>query len=255
MDDGYWDQAEVGGTVFSEFDCPVTTFTTTGFLDGTLWFWWDRIDCIFRRTRRTALDVAVGDISWRAEWAADDGRRCAQEQFIAACKTVRNAEKLAAIESLADRAEVAVPKVAPREYAPLQWRDLPRYEKKGMTFGPHTVTHPVLSRVDDSQCKWEISESWRALLDHAARPVPVFCFPNGKPADFGSRETSLLKETGLRGAVTGVPGYVAARTAADRRDSLYFAPRFAYEGHHLLVLQSASGLERLKELFRREAPR
>lgn len=33
--------------MFAEFDCPFTTFLTTGFLDRTLWFWWDRIEYVF----------------------------------------------------------------------------------------------------------------------------------------------------------------------------------------------------------------
>lgn len=37
IDDGYVDQAEIAGGVFAEFDCPVTTFVATGFLDGHLW--------------------------------------------------------------------------------------------------------------------------------------------------------------------------------------------------------------------------
>ena len=28
MDDGYFDQATVGGAIFAEFDCPVTTFVS-----------------------------------------------------------------------------------------------------------------------------------------------------------------------------------------------------------------------------------
>jgi hypothetical protein len=54
IDDGYLDQAEIAGPIFSEFDCPVTTFVTTGFLDGALWLWWDKIEYVFSNTRRFA---------------------------------------------------------------------------------------------------------------------------------------------------------------------------------------------------------
>src|SRR5262245_38025762 len=50
FDDGYQDQATIGAGIFSEFDCPVTTFVTTGFVDRTMWFWWDRIQYVFRET-------------------------------------------------------------------------------------------------------------------------------------------------------------------------------------------------------------
>jgi peptidoglycan/xylan/chitin deacetylase (PgdA/CDA1 family) len=39
IDDGYIDQATIAAPIFAEFGCPVTTFVSTGFLDGKLWFW------------------------------------------------------------------------------------------------------------------------------------------------------------------------------------------------------------------------
>ncbi|MEO8195040.1 MAG: hypothetical protein ABI681_14400, partial [Gemmatimonadales bacterium] len=54
IDDGYLDQASVAAPAFAEFDCPVTTFVTTGFLDGALWFWWDRIEYVFDNTKLTS---------------------------------------------------------------------------------------------------------------------------------------------------------------------------------------------------------
>ncbi|MEN6527960.1 MAG: polysaccharide deacetylase family protein [Candidatus Polarisedimenticolia bacterium] len=253
IDDGYWDQAEIGGAVFAEYDCPVTTFATTGFLDGTLWFWWDRVDYVLRRTARPSLEASVGNVAWRAATAGDADRRRARAEFVALCKSVSEEDKLAAIERLAERAEVALPSAPPLEYAPLSWTDLPRYEARGMTFGPHSVTHPVLSRVGDEQSRGEIEGSWRTLRDRASRPAPIFCYPNGKATDFGPRETRLLAEVGLRGAVTGVSGYATAAGADERGDCLYRVRRFAYEAHPLLVLQCASGFERVKQLIRREA--
>ncbi len=60
IDDGYFDNAHIGGPVFAEFDCPVTTFVTTGFLDGKIWFWWDKLTTIFERTRRRELRARIG---------------------------------------------------------------------------------------------------------------------------------------------------------------------------------------------------
>ena len=253
IDDGYWDQAEIGGAVFAEYDCPVTTFVTTGFLDGALWFWWDRIDYVLRRTARSSLAASVGTAAWRAATVTDDDRRRARAELVGLCKGVSEDDKLAAIDELAARAEVTLPAAPPREYAPLSWTDLPRWEARGMTFGPHSVTHPVLSRVGDEQSRGEIDGSWRTLRARASRPAPIFCYPNGKATDFGPRETRLLAEIGLRGAVTGVSGYATAAGAGERGDCLYRVRRFAYEAHPLLVLQCASGFERVKQLIRREA--
>src|SRR5205814_226357 len=47
VDDGYFDFAERGARVFAEFDCPVSMFLVTGFLDGELWLWWDKVRYLF----------------------------------------------------------------------------------------------------------------------------------------------------------------------------------------------------------------
>ncbi|MEO7819486.1 MAG: hypothetical protein ABIS18_10165 [Actinomycetota bacterium] len=63
IDDGYMDQAEIAGPVFAEFDCPVTTFVTSGFLDGQLWFWWDKIEHIFSMTSRKSIKISLPQLN------------------------------------------------------------------------------------------------------------------------------------------------------------------------------------------------
>ena len=60
IDDGYFDHGLIGGPIFAEFDCPVTIFAVTGFLDGTDWLWWDRTQFICEQTSKTQLTVRVG---------------------------------------------------------------------------------------------------------------------------------------------------------------------------------------------------
>jgi hypothetical protein len=52
VDDGYADFAHVAAPVFAEFDCPVTVFVTSGFLDGQHWCWWDRVAVALTALRR-----------------------------------------------------------------------------------------------------------------------------------------------------------------------------------------------------------
>ena len=86
IDDGYADQATIGAPVFAEFDCPVTTFVTTGFLDRAMWFWWDRVTYIFSRTRAQRLRARLGvqqlDYAWSG--AVERQRMC--DDFIRRCR-------------------------------------------------------------------------------------------------------------------------------------------------------------------------
>ncbi len=248
IDDGYADQAEIGGPVFAEYDCPVTTFVTTGFLDRALWFWWDRITYVFNRTRARRVRIRLGDRPVEYSWDGAGERQLACEGFIALCKTASDEEKERGIRALASEADVPLPGAAPPEYAPMTWDMVRRCEDGGMTFGPHTVNHPILSRTDDPASEREILESWRRVREEARRPVPVFCYPNGQPGDYGPREMHILERLKLLGAVVGSAAY--ANSAALRKGDLarYQVPRFSWPVGVPELAQYASGLARVKDL-------
>ncbi len=252
LDDGYLDQAAVAAPAFARYDCPVTTFVTTGFLDGELWFWWDRIEYLFRRTTRQACRVTLAGQVLDWAWQSTAERRRAQMDFTTRCKRVPDAEKHAAIDRLAGELGIALPSVPPPEYAPMSWDQLRACESRGMSFGPHTVTHPILSQTPDDQAAREIGGSWQRLSSETASAVPVFCYPNGQSPDFGPREVALLRAQGLLGAVVGEPGY--ADVAGFHRDpeQPFRVRRFSYPDEQPLVLQVVSGVERAKQIIRRE---
>jgi peptidoglycan/xylan/chitin deacetylase (PgdA/CDA1 family) len=253
IDDGYVDQATIAAPIFADFECPVTTFVSTGFLDGNLWFWWDRIEYVFARTARRSIQVRLGNAALAYQWEDDQQRIRVMDEFAALCKRVPETEKLAGIKRLADAAEVEVPSTPPAHCAPMSWEQLRDCEKLGMTFGPHTVTHPVLSRTDDAIASFEITESWTRLRAEAHRPVPIFCYPNGGWDDFGEREISVLRRLGLAGAVVGEPGYANAQTFQEEDASRFRVQRFGFPDELPHMIQYVSGVERFKQILRRTA--
>lgn len=253
IDDGYIDQATVAAPIFAEFDCPVTTFVSTGFLDGKIWFWWDQIEYIFQHAACRSVEVPLGNSLLGYRWSNEDQRVQAQEEFTEKCKRVTQEEKLTAISRLAQAAGVAVPESPPSHCAPMSWEQLRACERIGMTFGPHSVVHPVLARTTDGQARYEITESWARLCAEARSPVPVFCYPNGGWDDFGDREIGLLRQLGFLGAVVGEPGYASAIAFQRNEDSPFRVQRFSLPDGLPHVVQYVSGVERFKQILRRSA--
>jgi peptidoglycan/xylan/chitin deacetylase (PgdA/CDA1 family) len=250
LDDGYADQAELASRLFGEFDCPATVFVTTGFLDGPLWLWWDRIEYCFRHAKRPLLEVELGGTVLRYQSDAVEGYNLAQADFTARCKLVSEEEKNAAIRRLATAVEVDLPHCPPPSYAPMSWDELRACERRGFTFGPHTVSHPVLSRTTDEQSQCEITQSWARLATEARAPLPIFCYPGGDPWEYGPREFATLRQIGALGAVAGSQTYVDARTFQATPDARFAVPRFGYPSDARAVLHYASGLERVKQIIR-----
>lgn len=253
LDDGYLEQAQVAGPVFAAYDCPATVFVATGFLDGRIWFWWDQVKYLFSHTSRAELRVELDGVTSHVSWSDMDGRSRAEAEFVARCKVVPDEAKHAAIAALSIAAEVDLPARPPEGYRPMSWEDLRAAEQRGMTFGPHTVTHPILSRTGDAASTREIEESWRRLAAEATRTVKVFCYPNGGWEDFGRREVATLERLGFLGGVVGEPGFADGHTAAGVR-GLFGVPRFPYPDDLAHVVQYAAGIERLKMIARRAVP-
>jgi peptidoglycan/xylan/chitin deacetylase (PgdA/CDA1 family) len=89
------------------------------------------------------------------------------------------------------------------------------------TIGAHTVTHPILARVDDATARREIADARDALEGLVRQPVRLFAYPNGRPdRDYRGVHVRLARELGFAAAVT------TSRGAARCGDSLFELPRF-----------------------------
>lgn len=245
IDDGYSEQAAIAGPLFAEFDCPVTTFVTTGFLDRALWMWWDKIEYVFHHTARAEVVIELEHSRAVYELQDSAARRVAQDDFTACCKTLRDDRKQEAIRELARVADVSLPETVPDAYAPMTWNQLRACEGHGMTFGPHTHTHLILTRTGDAEAREEIVQSWARLQVEARRPVPIFAYPNGQTGDYDHREFAVMRELGLLGAVTGTLAFATVRRYR-APDGPFLLPRFPFPDSLPYLIQQVSGLERLK---------
>lgn len=252
VDDGYADFARVGAGVFAEFDCPVTVFAVTGFLDGLCWLWWDQLEHMLTLTRRAEVDVTVGDVVLRYRWPDARTRDSVRSDLVERLKRVADGSRRAALARLAQDLDVEVPAGPPARFAPMTWDDARRCALRGATFGPHTVTHPILSRLDDRQAETEIRDSWRRVQTELPAGPSVFCYPNGDPGSFTPREQQLLRVLGLTAALTTVQDFASPRLfRADGGAGRYAVPRFPYHEQDAAFRQVVSGLERAKRRARR----
>jgi peptidoglycan/xylan/chitin deacetylase (PgdA/CDA1 family) len=253
MDDGYVDQNEVGAAIFREFDCPATLFLITGFLDGKILPWPDAIDLVLRSTRRDRLEVLLRSGTRSYSLSTPSERSSAVRDFTAACKGLADAERVEAIEVLARSAEVHVPDRPVAPYLPMSWDDARSLERHEILMGPHTVTHPILSKVDDHRMRREVSGSWARLEEELERPVPVFCYPVGREGDYGDREIGALREMGFLGALAAHAGFVTARPGGVDAEERFAVRRFGFPGNTPDVIQYASWIELAKRAIRGEA--
>lgn len=250
VDDGYQSVAR-GAEVFLAHDCPVTVFLSTGFVDGTTWLWWDEIEyiCLHGAPRELRIEGLSAPLV-----LTDGGPQARLDVAMSLwprCKLLPEADKQRLIRALAEQAEVDVPSHPPGIYAPLSWDKVRDLEAAGVRFGPHTVTHPILSRVDDAQSDREIRESWRRVSEQLDHPTPILAYPNGHRGDYGEREIRNAEAAGMVAAVTSSRGFATSRQLTATPAGRFSVPRFGEPADPDGACLSASGLDRIPQVWRR----
>src|SRR4051794_26344760 len=78
----------------------------------------------------------------------------------------------------------------------------------GWEVDSHTITHPDLTTVSDSQLRQELVASRAYLRKHFGVPADFFCYPAGR---FDSRVVAAVKAAGYRAATTTEPGLASPK--------------------------------------------
>jgi peptidoglycan/xylan/chitin deacetylase (PgdA/CDA1 family) len=80
-----------------------------------------------------------------------------------------------------------------RRFAHLAWRDMRRWQSRGITFASHTATHPRLTWLDDVVAAHELGRSRADLADALDSAPRAVSYPFGAS---GARERALAREAG-----------------------------------------------------------
>ncbi|MEQ5834007.1 polysaccharide deacetylase family protein [Marinobacter sp. NFXS9] len=202
FDDGYADFAEYAFPIMQEEGIPSTLFITTGFVNGDLWLWPDQL--------RYAVDMRVipphqlrNDFKLNLE---NQGSPSSLWNALADYSlTLSNRDKIAFIDYIYSDFGVERPERVPDEYLPVTWEQLNKMSLSGLDIGSHSVSHPILTKLETNELIFELSESKRMIKKNLGLSVDVFCYPNGTVEDFNEEVKECISNAGYKYAVAAYP--------------------------------------------------
>jgi peptidoglycan/xylan/chitin deacetylase (PgdA/CDA1 family) len=200
FDDGYADNHDVAMPILLRHRLPAAFFIATGYLDGGRMFNDSIVELVRRSTlpslpldglgfglgaalplgdapaRVAAIGALIGELKYRAP-----------EERQALCLALQRHARV-------DRLPVDLMMRAEQVRA---------MHRAGLQIGAHTVTHPILARLDEAAARSEIQRSKSELEGIVGAPVSLFAYPNGRPdVDYAGTTVRLVREAGFKAAVS-----------------------------------------------------
>lgn len=213
FDDGYRSTHDLALPILKEFDLPATVFTTTAYMsEGNMWN--DRIIEAVRRLPSGPLDLQEIGLGMHSLDGVSN-RKEIVEKLNEDTKYLPPQARLDVIDTLERLAGSAAASglMLSREMIATLSRD-------GIEIGGHTVTHPILTKLDDEMARREIVENKQVLEAITGKPLRLFAYPNGKVGvDFDERHVRMVREAGYNAAFTTAVG------SATQLNDVYQIPR------------------------------
>ncbi|MDF2635744.1 MAG: polysaccharide deacetylase [Pelosinus sp.] len=85
----------------------------------------------------------------------------------------------------------------------LSWEQVVEMQKRHTEIGSHTMSHIGMNEISAAEQKREAVTSKTALEQQLGKPIHFFAYPYGQ---FSTTSQQILKETGYKGACSGIPG-------------------------------------------------
>jgi peptidoglycan/xylan/chitin deacetylase (PgdA/CDA1 family) len=217
FDDGYADNHDIALPILQHHGLPATFFVATGYLDCGRMFNDTVIEAV-RRARAPQLDLREPETGALGLLPLHDmsARRAAVARILGAIKYLPLAQRPQVAQAIAAAAGVSLP-----DDLMMTTGQVRALHASGMTVGGHTVSHPILAKLDEATQLDEIAQGKQRLEQITGAAVTLFAYPNGKPgADYDARSVLAVRRAGFEAAVSTAWG------AAYRDTDSYQLPRF-----------------------------
>jgi peptidoglycan/xylan/chitin deacetylase (PgdA/CDA1 family) len=203
FDDGYRDNYLHAFPTLQRLSIPATIFLATGAIGSGEILWHDRVFSVFRRTRCVTLkDFGHPPRDYPLRSLRD--KLFAQSDVLWYLRSISDGERERCINLLAEKLGTSGEMISSQLM--LSWEEINTMCREGISFGSHTVNHPILSKLSREAAQQEIVESKKTIERHLSKSVETFAYPSGRREDFTEPVKALVREAGYSCGVSMIFG-------------------------------------------------
>lgn len=203
FDDGYRDNYTNVFNILKKYSISATIFLATGFIDTDKIPWFDKLRLAFKNTSKPYIELK-SYTSKKLSLRSLDEKISALNKVTAILISLEESQRLKLFDEIID--ELEANDMSELSDLMLTWEQIKEMHESGISFGSHTVTHPIMSKISIERAREELVESKRTIEENLGSPVISFAYPNGKKEDFHDGIKEVLKEAGYSCAFTTIFG-------------------------------------------------
>jgi peptidoglycan/xylan/chitin deacetylase (PgdA/CDA1 family) len=199
FDDGFLDNYSNAFPLLKKYNVPATIFISTDYIgsDSTLWF--DQLAFLI-----LSDDLNVSEDNPLFNFINQDSavsKRKILETCLEELKLVSNKERLNILDNLAKSNEVLIRKMPCKEFSStLNWNQVNEMNDSLISFGSHTASHPILTRLNDDEKLLEMTSSKTVIEENLKQTIDTVAYPVGTDSAY---DESVVKSTQSAGYELG----------------------------------------------------
>lgn len=201
FDDGFQNVHDVAFPILTRYKLPSTVFINTAFINTAQTLWFCLLNQAITETKRRELvwEDQTFDLSDTASRARCNARL---QRLV---KKLPHDQLLEKVEEIREKLGIRTPMEVATDspFRMLDNRSIAAMSASGLVeFGAHTATHTILTRVDETRARQEITSSIEDTQRLTGKPCRSFAYPNGQPRDYNAAMVEFLADSGIEVAVT-----------------------------------------------------
>jgi peptidoglycan/xylan/chitin deacetylase (PgdA/CDA1 family) len=195
FDDGYRDNLNYALPVLKKYNVPFTVYVTTDFCDSRAFIWWYMLEDFVRRENKIRIEFGSNKYNLRTDTTLR--KENAFERIRQGILRLENNDEIEKVFNT-----YGLQKQNYIDSYALTWDEVVQLSQSGIaTIGSHTVSHPNLMRLSETELKFQLSESKKRIEAATGVAAGHFCYPAGR---YGAREETMVRQSGYITSTTCV---------------------------------------------------
>lgn len=205
FDDGYKNNYTVAYSILKELALPATIFLVTGCISDKTIYWVDQLYLSIKNTKEKEIDLKKYNLETYL-LSSDTQKEYAFESIVEYLKKLPSDSKNSILNDILQNLKVNNDN-STTDFDLLTWDEVKEMDKEGLVeFGGHSVTHNILSRLNDGDMEKEIMDSCRIIENRLGKKCLIFAYPNGTKEDFTKKTKEVLEKNSFYCGLSTISG-------------------------------------------------